>query len=49
MKVFLVLLFTRDVLAMKKLEIKKKVHFYYISFKSLTLGGLSFFDFQLLY
>ena len=28
---------------------KNWAHFYYISFKSWTLGGLSFFNFQLIY
>ena len=34
----------------KKLDIEKKqAHFYYISFKSCILGGLSFFKFQPFY
>ena len=48
--IFLLHLFTTDVLVMKKLEIEKaKPTFYYISFKSCIPGGLSFLDFQLFY
>ena len=48
---FLIHLFARDVLVMKKLEIKKTkpTFIIHISFKTWILGGLSFFDFQLFY
>ena len=46
---FLIHLFARDILVMKKLEIEKTKPTFitYISFENWKLGGLSFFDLQL--
>ena len=48
---FLIHLFAREVLVMKKLEIKKSKPTFIVSVLKVEyyLGGLSFFDFQLFY
>ena len=45
---FLIHIFARDVLDMKKSEIEKTKHTFIISVLKID-GGLSFFDFQLFY